>query len=111
MLVQILSVFYNIDVILTDVCLHPPFKRLLLSVRVIAGALFLLKNVILNEGQLISFFYEANAHLTLVLYELSRCLYFTINPFKPPNGFLHPYYSEESILHFRGVRLIFSSLA
>ena len=32
------------------------------------------------------------------------------NPFKP-NGFFHPYYSEESILHFRGVRLIFSSLA
>ena len=27
------------------------------------------------------------------------------------DGFFHPYYSEESILHFRGVRLIFSSLA
>ena len=33
-----------------------------------------------------------------------------INPFKP-NGFFHSYYSEKSILHFRGVRLIFSSLA
>ena len=32
------------------------------------------------------------------------------NPFKP-NGFFHPYYSEESILNFRDVRLIFSSLA
>ena len=29
-----------------------------------------------------------------------------LNPFKL-NGFFHPYYSEESILHFRGVRLIF----
>ena len=33
-----------------------------------------------------------------------------INPFKP-NGFFHSYYLEKSILHFRGVRLIFSSLA
>ena len=32
-----------------------------------------------------------------------------INPFKP-NGFFHSYYLEKSILHFRGVRLIFSSL-
>ena len=32
------------------------------------------------------------------------------NPFKP-NGFFHSYYLEKSILHFRGVRLIFSSLA
>ena len=31
-----------------------------------------------------------------------------INPFKP-NGFFHPYYLEESILHLRVVRLIFSS--
>ena len=29
-----------------------------------------------------------------------------INPFKP-TGFFHPYYLEESILHFRGVSLIF----
>ena len=28
------------------------------------------------------------------------------NPYKP-NGFSHSYYLEESILHFRGVRLIF----
>ena len=33
-----------------------------------------------------------------------------VNPFKP-NGFFQPYYLEESILHFRDVRLIFSSLA
>ena len=33
-----------------------------------------------------------------------------VNPLKP-NGFFHPYYSEESILHFRGIRLIISSLA
>ena len=32
------------------------------------------------------------------------------NPFKL-NGFFHSYYLEKSILHFRGVRLIFSSLA
>ena len=33
-----------------------------------------------------------------------------LNPYKP-NGFFHYYYLEKSILHFRGVRLIFSSLA
>ena len=33
-----------------------------------------------------------------------------INPFKP-NGFFHSYYLEKSIVHFRCVRLIFSSLA
>ena len=33
-----------------------------------------------------------------------------VYPFKP-NGFFHSYYLEKSILHFRGVRLIFSSLA
>ena len=33
-----------------------------------------------------------------------------INPFKP-TGFFHSYYLEKSILHFRGVRLIFSSSA
>ena len=33
------------------------------------------------------------------------------NPFKP-NGFFHSYYLKKSILHFRGIRLIFfSSLA
>ena len=32
-----------------------------------------------------------------------------VNPLKP-NGFLHSYYLEKSILYFRGVRLIFSSL-
>ena len=34
----------------------------------------------------------------------------TLNPFKL-NGFFHSYYLEKSILYFRGVRLIFSSLA
>ena len=33
-----------------------------------------------------------------------------LNPFKP-NGFFHSYYLEKSILHFRGGRLIFSSLS
>ena len=33
-----------------------------------------------------------------------------LNPFKH-NGFFHSYYLEKSILHFRGVRLFFSSLA
>ena len=32
------------------------------------------------------------------------------NPFKT-NGFFHSYYLEKCILHFRGVRLMFSSLA
>ena len=40
----------------------------------------------------------------------SKILNKIINPFKP-NGFFHSYYLEKSILHFRGVRLIFSSLA
>ena len=31
-----------------------------------------------------------------------------LNPFKP-KGFFHPYYLEESILHFKDVRLILSS--
>ena len=35
---------------------------------------------------------------------------YALNPFKP-NGFFHSYYLEMSILHFRGVRLIFTSLA
>ena len=39
-------------------------------------------------------------------------LYFLINSFKP-NGFFHSYHLEKSILEvrFRGVRLLFSSLA
>ena len=48
---------------------------------------------------------------TLVLKELRQSLNTSLlNPFKP-NGFFHSYYLEKSILHFRGVRLIFSSLA
>ena len=33
-----------------------------------------------------------------------------LNPFKP-DEFFHSYYFEKSIVHLRGVRLIFSSLA
>ena len=41
---------------------------------------------------------------------LLKLLISQINPFKS-NGFFHSYYLEKSILHFSGVRLIFSSLA
>ena len=41
---------------------------------------------------------------------ISLLSFLDLNPFKP-NGFFHSYYLEKSILHFRGVRLIFSSLA
>ena len=41
---------------------------------------------------------------------LTYFVYILFNPFKP-NGFFHSYYLEKSILHLRGVRLIFSSLA
>ena len=44
------------------------------------------------------------------LFGLSSHKNIIINPFKP-NGFFHSYYLEKTILHFRGVRLTFSSLA
>ena len=40
----------------------------------------------------------------------SKIFFELFNPVKP-NGLFHYYYLEKSILHFRGVRLIFSSLA
>ena len=39
-------------------------------------------------------------------WNIVSCIIWSINPFKPI-GFFHSYYLKKSILHFRGVRLIF----
>ena len=57
-----------------------------------------------------SFMYEfvlilKRRKLKMMKYLSLKVYPFTFNPFKP-NGFFHPYYLDESILHFKGVRLI-----